>query len=136
MSVTVKLTGLDELDRAVKKLPQRLQRRVLNTALRASGRVIQKRAKSLAPVKSGVLRRSIVVRTGKARKGSATVFVTTTKGKGEKNDAWYAHLVEFGTKLVRARPFLRPAFDETQKEQLDAIGQTLAAGIIKETAKL
>lgn len=134
--VTVTLTGLKELDRAVKKLPKGMQRRVLNNALRAGGRVIQKKAKALVPVKTGTLKRSIVVRTGKAKQGAATVFVTTTSGKGEKNDAWYSHIVEFGGKRVRKQPFLRPAFDETHKEQLDAMGEALAQGIIKETAKL
>ena len=129
--VSFKMTGLDALDKALKKLESKVQRRVLNKAARAGARVVQKRAKALAPVRTGALRRAIRVVTMKAKKGQGKVAVTVKSGRGEKRDVFYAHMVEFGTIGARTRPFMRPAFDETQKEQLDAIGKTLAQEIIK-----
>ena len=134
--VKFEMKGLDELDRAVKKLPEKIQKRVLIGALRAGGRVIQKEAKARAPVKSGNLKRNISVVAGKSKKSApigqvqAEVFVATTP------KAWYSHLIEFGTKHISAKPFLRPAFDTTHQEVLNAIGDKLAEGILKETAKL
>ena len=49
------------------------------------------------------------------------------KGKGtfgmRRFDAYYAHWVEFGTKFMRARPFMRPAFQSTQGEILRRVEQ-------------
>jgi HK97 gp10 family phage protein len=162
-SVSFKMSGLDVLDKAVKKLSDKVQKQVLNKAARAGARVVQKRAKSLAPVKSGALRRAIRVVTLKMPKGQAKAAVTIKSGKGEKREAFYAHFVEFGTRKhaigrgsvktqtrtgrpgqqrgaihpgTTAKPFMRPAFDETEREQLDAIGDTLAKEIIKAHDKI
>lgn len=132
--VKFKMTGLDELDKAVKKLPDRIQKRVLSGALRAGGRIMQKDAKARVPVKTGKLKKSIKVMSGKSNPNApigvanAVVFVGVQAAHG--------HLIEFGTKNVTAKPFLRPAFDSTQEAVLTAIGNKLAEGIIKETAKL
>ncbi len=130
MSLTFKIEGLDALDKAVRKLPQNIQKRVLKGALRAGGRVIAKEAKQRAPKKTGTLRKSISVQVGKTRQGGAIAFVTT------KPEAFYSHMIEFGTSKIPAKPFLRPAFDATQQETIKAIGDALAKGIIKETEKL
>jgi HK97 gp10 family phage protein len=127
--VKFQIEGLEELDKAVRKLPQNVQKRVLKGALRAGGRVIVKSAKQKVRKKTGTLRKSIHLKTGKSRDG-AKVFVAT------KPEAFYSHMVEFGTSKMQARPFLRPAFDETQEEVIKAIGAALAKGIIKETDKL
>ncbi len=129
MSLKIKIEGLDELDKAIRKLPQNIQKRVLKGALRAGGRVIVKDAKQRVPVDSGTLKKSIVVVTGRSKEG-ALMFVTT------KSSAFYSHLIEFGTSKMRPQPFLRPAFDNTQEEVIQAIGDKLADGIVKETAKL
>jgi len=134
--VTFEMKGLDVLDKAIKKLEDKVQKRVLNKAARAAARVVQKRAKSLAPVRGGGLRRAIRVMTMKTPKGSAKVAVTVKSGKGEKRKVFYAHFIEFGTESVQRKPFFRPAFDETQKEQLDAMGGVLAKEIIREHDKI
>ena len=130
MSLTFKVEGLDALDRAVRKLPKNVQKRVLKGALRAGGRVIAKDAKQRVPKKSGELKKSISVQAGKNQQDGATVFVAT------RPKAFYSHMIEFGTSKMPARPFLRPAFDATQQEVIKKIGEALAKGILKETAKL
>ncbi len=141
--VKFEMTGLDKLDKEVKKLTDKVQKKVLQKAARAAARVVQKRTKALAPVKTGALRRAIRVVTLKMPKGQAKVAVTVKSGKGEKRQAFYAQFIEFGTKKraigkqgaqhpgTTAKPFMRPAFDETEREQLDAMGATLAKEIIK-----
>ena len=149
--IKFKMTGLAELDKAVKTLPEKIQKRVLVGALRAGGRVIAKQAKARVPIKFGRLKKNIAVIAGKFERGTAIVYVHT------KPKAWYSHMIEFGTKPHavakksntssgkqtgkmhpggKAHPYMRPAFDTTHKEVLDAIGQKLADGIIKEVAKL
>lgn len=130
MTVKFEVQGLAALDKAVRQLPKNIQKRVMKTALRAGGRVIAKEAKQNVPVGTGDLKKSIKIVTGKSKKDGALIFVTTTK------DAFYSHMIEFGTSKMKAQPFLRPAFDSTQKEVMNAIGNKLGEGIIKETAKL
>lgn len=136
MSLTFKIEGMDALDKAVRKLPKNVQKRVLKGALRAGGRVIAKDAKQRVPVNTGTLKKSIKVVAGKSKQNGALVFVTTSKGGGAKYDAFYSHMIEFGTSKMPARPFLRPAFDTTQQETIKAIGDALEKGILKEAAKL
>lgn len=59
---------------------------------------IQKTAKELVPVKTGKLRDSIQIKVDKSQ---GTVY----------SDASYAEYVENGTRYMKAKPFLRPAYN-------------------------
>jgi len=126
-SVQVKLEGIDEFIDTLNALPSVLRRRVIAGALRDGARIIQRLAKSNAPVlrgiarhrKPGTVRNAISVRTSKeARKrGDVGVFVGVRplRGAREKklgrrgatnpNDPYYWWFVEFGVKphVIRAR---------------------------------
>lgn len=125
----VRINGLAELQQALQQLPAKMERNVLRGALRAGGNVLRDEAKSLVPVDTGALRDTIRVST-RARGGQVTARVLA--GSRKKGEAFYAHLVEFGTaphKIAgpvtiggnvvsniehpgtRAQPFLRPALD-------------------------
>ena len=73
---------------------------------------IQRIAKQLAPVRSGKLRNSI-----------------KTKVEGMKGEVYsdvsYAGYVENGTRKMRARPFLRPAYDACIKELMSRVVKNL-----------
>jgi HK97 gp10 family phage protein len=43
----------------------------------------------------------------------------------KKNNAYYAHMVEFGHEGVSPHPFMRPAFDQTKKQMIASLGDTL-----------
>jgi len=61
----VPVKGLRELDRNLKTLPDKIQRRTLNTALVAGARVVIKAAQARAPSKTGATKRNIASRKGK-----------------------------------------------------------------------
>ncbi len=86
--------GLAELQAQLRTLPTRIEVNVLRGALRAGQKLLQQRAQSKVPVRSGALRDSIKLRTNTraARRGFARVDLIA----GNKT-AWYAHMVEFGT---------------------------------------
>lgn len=94
------VTGQDQIKARMRALPLAIRGPFARTALRAGATVISNRAKELAPVLTGNLRRSIAV----------------TDGDGEfvhiGTDVEYAIYQEFGTSKMAAQPFLRPAFDE------------------------
>jgi HK97 gp10 family phage protein len=119
-SVTVKVSGIDELKRALTTLPSKLRRKVLTKALRAGAKVVQKAARAAAPVLAsptayrtrGLLKRRLSVRVSKESKsqGNVGVFVNVkpaAKGqRGAKNplDPYYWRFVAFGTKAHTIKP--------------------------------
>lgn len=95
----VKIDGLDELRANLRALPAKLRKRALRNALAAGARLVRDAARARAPVlsssakavqqgfrSSGLVRKSIVVRTSKAstRAGDVGVFVNVRPAKGAK----------------------------------------------------
>lgn len=135
----VEVKGLDELKAALQQMPDRIRKRAVGKALRAAGRVIRDEARSRAPVlgeparnrRPGVLKRAIAVRRSKtaARQRMVGVFInvrplqsvlSSTKsatrkaalgpaGSSNPNDPFYWRFIEFGTRKMRAQPFLSAA---------------------------
>lgn len=134
-----KLNGLDELKSAMKSLPDKIRKRAVFKALLAAGRVVRDEARKKVLVltepakyrRPGVLKRAISVRRSKiaARSRMQGVFInirplqsvlkktkSVTKrsalgavGAKNPNDPFYWRFVEFGTRKMRARPFLAEA---------------------------
>lgn len=148
------IKGGRELDAALKALPAKLERNILRGALRAGGKVFLEAARARVPVKSGDLRASLRVRTG-AKRGRVSAFLKA----GDKK-AWYAHLVEFGTRRhwikpkarkslffagiakevvdhpgAADKPFLRPAFEGNADDALRAIADYVRARLDKEARR-
>jgi HK97 gp10 family phage protein len=98
MAVETRIQGLAELDRLLKQLPTRIEANVLRGALRAGQKAISDRAKqnlvTNGSVDTGALRDSLRVRF--ARKSAKFGWLRSNLIAGNK-DAWYAHLVEFGS---------------------------------------
>lgn len=120
----VKVDGLKEIDKSLQQLPKATAKNVVRRILKKSAKPIQRRAKSLAPVRTGTLRDSIFVSTklSKAREkkrfgpGDIEIFI----GAGGPG-AYHAHLQEFGTEHHPPTPFLRPAWDSFKSSILDDI---------------
>lgn len=136
--INFKLTGVEELDQKFAALPLKVQKKILRGPLRQAAKMIQATAKIDAPVKSGVLAKSLRVRAGKRSRRTAnrvSVVVITAKG-WFKGPAFYAPFVLWGhgigkrprggksrwrrllrigdgRKRVKANNFLRRATDET-----------------------
>lgn len=58
----MRITGAKEIEAILRKLPDKIGRRVLNAALRTGANVIAKEARLRVPVDNGDLRDSITVR--------------------------------------------------------------------------
>lgn len=124
------IEGLAALERALEQLPDKIERNIVRGALRAGSKVFLTEARRRVPKKTGKLAKSLRISVRKVRGG----LVATTKA-GNK-EAFYAHMVEYGTaahlikpingkalllaganfEKVRhpgaaAHPFMRPAFD-------------------------
>jgi HK97 gp10 family phage protein len=135
MAQSTNVAGLQELNKVLEQLPDKLQDRAVKNAMAAGARVIRDEAKRLVPVGPGPhhLRDDIVVarkvKKTRTRKGSVVV--------GIRNEGrFYAHLVEFGTSHSAPHPFMRPALDNAQSAAIQKIGPKLGQEVEKQAAKL
>lgn len=98
--VDFELKGFENINKLLKTLPGRIERRLVRRALRSGASVVSKRTKQLAPKgATGNLRRSIAVKMMKREMG-ASVYNRNGSGMG-KFDGWYAHIIEKGSKRHR-----------------------------------
>lgn len=126
IDVELKIDGIDEFMRELNKLEQRMKHDHLMKAATKAARIFRKEAVKSAPKDSGDLKKSIQLKKLKRRgDNEASVIVGPTTGKKAKYSGRHAHLLEFGTVKMRARPFMRPAFNKTKKDAEEAFKQEL-----------
>ena len=130
MVAEVKIEGFDELAKKLRELVPAMRKRVIRNALSAGARLVRDDAKRNAPVLSasakapyrqpGTLKKAIRVRSSKqARRASDIgVFVNVKpaksglRGAKSNSDPFYWRFLEFGTRKMSARSFLRPAAEK------------------------
>ena len=138
-------------------MPERVARNGLRVSVYAGAKVVRDEARARAPkaVQSlgpnqpppGTLKRSVIMKhiPELSSLTRQTFFVTVRHGKkyrkqGKKGnlsqDAWYWRFVEFGTRKMRARPFLRPALEARRREAGQAMKDRLSERIEMEASKL
>lgn len=126
--------GVPELDKALVQLEKRVQNQLIRRATREVARHLWRVVIARVPVDTGLLARSLRVRTlGRVRggryKGMRGHQVQTSKGfyKGED---YYGSFIEFGTAKMVARPFLRPSADavrpDANRRFITAVGRAIA----------
>lgn len=135
----IKVTGLKETQKALYAFSQQLGDRVVVKALTNGARLMQRQAKANAPVRTGNLRRGIVVKKSKIYNGKRTlnklgVFLTLRKGKKYgPRDAYYGVFQEGGWtdragKKHAGRKFMESAFTTTKERAADLIVRSAKAG--------
>lgn len=160
MSITVQVSGLKDLDRALGELPKSVAKATLVRTLKKAGEPIAQAARAAAPVDDGTLRDSIAVsarlknKVGMAEFGAAMRAglgvgaarqalrdARRAAGGGSFAEMYvgpslgkgvlrYAHLQEFGTSNHAAHPFMRPAWDSEKDNALQIIRRELGNEII------
>lgn len=153
MAEQVKIHGLSELKRALKRLPKEMQKKELQRSLRPAANLVRYVARANAPVGqsfhrkirgkdwdhySGTLRDNIVVRREKKKfqRNQAQLRIGVLSGSRVEDGAWYWRFVEFGTSKQPARPFLVPAFESTKYGLSEMIKHSLRKGIDRQTKRL
>lgn len=121
-------SGLQNLSEDLNALSKAENRKVMRDATRAAATVFKDEAVSRAPVRSGKLKKNIVVITQRDRSGniSSGVHVRGTNPRtgnsdnklkaGNANNAFYWRFVELGTSRMAPAPFIRPAYDARQED--------------------
>lgn len=140
----IKVTGYKELDQMLKGLPAQFSHKIVGSAHFKAAKPLVEKEKLLAPEgPTGNLVDSIGAE--RVAIGSATnlgeVNVGPRRRKG-RYKGYAAHLVEFGTKQrktsnnanrgsMKAKPFVRPAFDSEAQGVIDSIDNELGQSITR-----
>ena len=129
----MRITGTREIQRLLARLPEALKNSAESTVLREGAKPVLKSAKSKVPVGlSGQLKKSMGVTVKKvrgfrsARVGprngfEKTIVVTNpdgTQSTKKVNPSKYSHIVELGSSRSAAKPFIRPAVEDSKNEAL------------------
>ena len=141
--MSVEITGLRDLQKALRQFPKNVQKNICVGANRAAAARIAKSAKMKVSVRTGTLKRSIRVVKRKTENNAVIKHSVSaggkvkwsTKGEKKTGDAFYAHMVEFGTSKMSAQPFMRPALEEAGGYSLKEYKAYAAKRIDKEIKK-
>jgi HK97 gp10 family phage protein len=126
----IEVKGLQKLEKKLSKLPEKVAKKVVSKAVRAGAKPMLAQARANAPVKTGLTKKSIKIRTMKAKwaKPGYGVHIGVSD-KWFSGEAFYAGMVEFGTVRMAAQPFIRPAYDVTKDESVRITAKALRDGV-------
>lgn len=139
------VAGAAEMAKVLRLLPDRVADKALAGAVLAAANVVKKEMRTRAPVRSvggekkmksktrapGHLAKHIIARRDKKTNKSSVSYQV-----GLSPSAFYGMFLEFGTRYISARPFMRPAFDVAAKPAVDKMGERLGKNIEREATKL
>lgn len=137
MASTVRVDGLRELGERMRKLSADMAGKVARQATAAGAKIVRDQVRVNAPKDTGNLAAAVVMKritnsslsaeyVVAVRKGKRTDVANAKSGQGKLGkDAYYAHMVEFGTVKMSAQPFIRPAFESQKNAAVDAIASRL-----------
>ena len=148
IDVNLDFSGLEDIARDLETLSRAENNKVLRDATRAGADVLKTEVINRAPVRSGKMKKNVVVVTQRSRRRgeiSSGVHIhgvnprtgnsdNTMKASNPRN-AFYWRFVELGTVNMPAHPFVRPAFDTRQEEAAEAAIARMNSAIDKVLSK-
>jgi len=163
MAEQVSIQGLDGLLRSLREAPKAIQGRAVQAGMRKGGNVIRDDARRRAPKATGFMASQIVTRRANSKSrqragvgrggeyftvgvktGRRRTYANTKRnrrrgrvGKVYEESGWayYWRFVEFGTKNMRASPFLTPAGETKGPEAAQVIIDETWAALDKQLKK-
>jgi|SRR5690606_31370984 len=142
MDVRIRVTGVKEIDTVIRKLPDQVNHKLLQSAHLQALKLTVDKAKMLAPEgPTGNLVDSIgTVRPSFKRASELGLVESGPRRKGRyKGQA--GHLVEYGTRprqtkkganrgAMKAKPFMEPAWESTKNDVIKSINQYLGRALV------
>lgn len=146
MTVTVKITGLKDLEKQLDNLSKAAGKGAVRRSMMRAAKPLVALAKSQAPVRTGKLQGSIGVgatlngRQTKLhrrlfRDASASVELFVGPSYLSADGGRHGHLLEFGTMKMPPQPFMRPAWDQDKMNMLERLKEELWLQIQKAVAR-
>lgn len=128
MNLTMKVEGLDELNRRLNRLESKQMKKTVRSSAMFATSPMLKKMKSKVPVEDGPLKKSLGRQSRFFRRGQIFSMRIGIRSKQSPDGSWpsvYGPMIENGTLKMAAQPFMRPAFDENYRATIDRFGQSL-----------
>ena len=118
--------SFDQLNKKLDVLNKKIERQAKRQTLSRAATPIVKEAKRTASNRFGHLKKSIQSKVKTYKKGGQVIAIVGARKEYQVTDdmgkkirpAKYFHLIEYGTKKIKANPFLRNAFEKTKSISL------------------
>jgi len=123
MRVTTTLKGYKKLDKKLEKLASKDRKKAMRKGARASAKIVQKKAKQLAPKASGELRKSIKVRSLKRSRRWVGARVVS--------DLQHTWPQESGTEHFKGQKYMERAQEITRDKATETYKETVLEEINK-----
>ena len=109
-------TDFKKIQRLLRTLPVKLQRSVVTGAARAGAATVRSEVRERVAKDSKTLEKSISIKKRRTKKNLVKFSVYVKKvelpnGAKAKSTKQYAYYLEYGTKNMNKKPFLRPAYE-------------------------
>ncbi|MEA5177150.1 HK97-gp10 family putative phage morphogenesis protein [Enterobacter hormaechei] len=115
IETSLDFSGLNDIAKDLEALSRAENNKVLRDATRAGAEVLKEEVIARAPVRTGKLKKNVVVVTQKSRRRGEISSGVHIRGVNPRN-AFYWRFVELGTANMPAHPFVRPAYDTREEE--------------------
>jgi len=136
MKQTLIITGIKDIDRRLRTLEPRIQKKVVRQAMRRGMKLMADAVRSRVPIYTGLSRKAVKVRAVKKRKRSSIMIEVALSSKimgtvkpSPKGAVFYPAVVEY-----KKHPFMRPAFQAKGEATRQYIINDLRFGIEREIA--
>lgn len=132
--VNLRLEGYEAVEKAFRRLEGPDQKKLVRASMRDGVKVVRDQAKARVPVRTGKLKAGIKVRAlrrSRTRLGIRVTLPTREElGLPSSTPGYYPASVEFGRRTkdgrrVGAKPFLRPAWDESKERMMRVFATSL-----------
>jgi HK97 gp10 family phage protein len=155
--LSISITGLDEIEKRLQALPEKIRRRYVRKALQDGTEIIRAEAQLRVPRRKPNSGWESFVQRGETLRDAVATKISVRQGDAlgrvglDYKKVHYGHLVEFGTRPhkiriktrsgkyrtiqhpgARKQPFMRPAFDNKGDESVEVMITELAAAVEKE----
>lgn len=141
IALDVRLEGTAQLIEALKQFEPVLRKKLARRSTRKAAKPVQASARARVPVRTGLLKKGIQIRSAKRSRKSPIVGVSVITAARQRlnieegDKYYYPTIVEYGaaSRNIPARPYLRPAIEEN-KVAVRSIYQSELKFLISETA--
>lgn len=129
--IKVNEAELAVLEKRLNEVADDIAKKALRSAARKAMNTVRKEARDHAPEDTGLLDKNFGLMT-KAKDGEVSAKVGI-RGGARENDTtpFYFRFLEFGTKDMQAKPFLRPALENNAEHVLNVLADELRKALDK-----
>lgn len=136
MASDVEVIGLDEVQRDLRALQEKMTKKYLVKYIRPGANIISKEVKAQSPVRTGTLRQSITLRVGKGKDTDpyakiSTYFKKNYVARGKKVYPFYVKFVHDGTVTHTGKRKHRKPRLYSRSEERAWLRQRMAEGRVR-----